>query len=101
MDINKHYGHHLFDKNRGVVMFSNDLVVQQTRVQKAFRDLLYELERLEEFEDKLSEYIHGEWSEEEINEAKERCKVDDSESVLFSNREHPIQLFLQNIELPH
>ena len=100
MDIDKHYGHHLFDKNRGVVMFSNDLVMQQSRVQKAYKDLLYELSRLNELEDKLSDYIRDEWSEDEIKEAKERCNIDNSESVLFSNHEHPIQLNIKNIELP-
>ena len=35
-----------------------------------------------------------------VKEAKERCNVDNSESVLFSNNEHPIQLNIKNIELP-
>ena len=100
MDIDKHYGHHLFDKNRGVVMFSNDLLVQQSRVQKAYKDLLYELNKLGELEAKLSDYIRDEWSEDEIKEAKERCKVDNPETVLFSDNQHPIQLNIKNIELP-
>tara|TARA_B100001105_G_C22217438_1_gene368115 strand:- start:391 stop:696 length:306 start_codon:yes stop_codon:yes gene_type:complete len=98
MSLDKHYGHYLFDKNSGVVMLSNDLHRQQLRCLKAFEDLQYELNRLEELESKLLDYISDEWNSKEIEEAKSRCEKDNKESVQLTNKLHPIQLGLAYID---
>lgn len=71
----KHYGKFLNDAGRGVLTYSDDIEILFLRKEK----LLHELKKLDDIINKEEKdflnFIQSDWTNEEIQEAQEKCKI--------------------------
>lgn len=71
----KHYGKFLNDAGRSVLTYSDDIEILFLRKEK----LLHELKKLDDIINKEEKdflnFIQSDWTNEEIQEAQEKCKI--------------------------